>query len=80
MLTVYGIETDIIESFLDLFVVATVLTVYGIETKNASINSAVFLAVATVLTVYGIETYYDQFHLLLMEVATVLTVYGIETL
>ena len=38
-------------------VVATVLTVYGIETciKNASINSAVFL-VATVLTVYGIET------------------------
>ena len=56
------------------------LTVYGIETKNASINSAVFLAVATVLTVYGIETYYDQFHLLLMEVATVLTVYGIETL
>mgnify|MGYP001461019123 FL=1 len=38
-------------------VVATVLTVYGIETeKNKLASDAPFLVVATVLTVYGIET------------------------
>ena len=38
--------------------VATVLTVYGIETKGLPINKSVFKdSVATVLTVYGIETF-----------------------
>ena len=37
--------------------VATVLTVYGIETINATLNLIREIkAVATVLTVYGIET------------------------
>ena len=61
--------------------VATVLTVYGIETFQSIFNED-FSYVATVLTVYGIETldisieiYYITF-----SVATVLTVYGIETL
>ena len=37
--------------------VATVLTVYGIETRRALMNaSVVLIVVATVLTVYGIET------------------------
>ena len=36
--------------------VATVLTVYGIETVNISWNGALNFFVATVLTVYGIET------------------------
>ena len=35
--------------------VATVLTVYGIETMDTH-NYVVYLLVATVLTVYGIET------------------------
>ena len=38
--------------------VATVLTVYGIETLK-SIHAYCFLRVATVLTVYGIETLYE---------------------
>ena len=37
--------------------VATVLTVYGIETNNDAIVSSFTMPVATVLTVYGIETY-----------------------
>ena len=37
--------------------VATVLTVYGIETVKAEIFTSTFVIVATVLTVYGIETY-----------------------
>ena len=37
--------------------VATVLTVYGIETFTASRTTANSTSVATVLTVYGIETY-----------------------
>ena len=37
-------------------IVATVLTVYGIETR-IHFNWAPFSTVATVLTVYGIETY-----------------------
>ena len=36
--------------------VATVLTVYGIETYKAPDENPVRLLVATVLTVYGIET------------------------
>ena len=36
--------------------VATVLTVYGIETSNALVYLFLFSSVATVLTVYGIET------------------------
>ena len=39
-----------------MFIVATVLTVYGIETGGASLFTAP-MSVATVLTVYGIETY-----------------------
>ena len=37
--------------------VATVLTVYGIETFNKGLSSDEYLFVATVLTVYGIETF-----------------------
>ena len=44
--------------------VATVLTVYGIETCLTSLRVNKVLSVATVLTVYGIETplsyYYDK--------------------
>ena len=36
--------------------VATVLTVYGIETGKNKINLLSSVGVATVLTVYGIET------------------------
>ena len=63
--------------------VATVLTVYGIET--AKISELIFNddgSVATVLTVYGIETNKDCIAIvpkLDSTVATVLTVYGIET-
>ena len=61
--------------------VATVLTVYGIETGRIPLTIRPVKNVATVLTVYGIETGYDSFgHLVLIRfVATVLTVYGIET-
>ena len=61
--------------------VATVLTVYGIETGRCLYKRQSIHQVATVLTVYGIETaekfvyYYKKGN-----VATVLTVYGIETL
>ena len=56
MLTVYGIETCIHDiSSAGIFTVATVLTVYGIETA-ALAKSLDFTNVATVLTVYGIET------------------------
>ena len=42
--------------------VATVLTVYGIETyKKGNYNVAIFGNVATVLTVYGIETMHCSF-------------------
>ena len=62
--------------------VATVLTVYGIETRKLKLPTTVLVSlVATVLTVYGIET---QIHIIIyiifkICVATVLTVYGIET-
>ena len=60
--------------------VATALTVYGIETQNVRIairgcNSCV----ATALTVYGIETESFVFCDSKVLVATALTVYGIET-
>ena len=59
MLTVYGIETYRYDSRLRRYYrVATVLTVYGIETCfQASIDlECNGWLVATVLTVYGIET------------------------
>ena len=62
--------------------VATVLTVYGIETLGSySLNNDKIRCVATVLTVYGIETLQLlNFHWRNnFPVATVLTVYGIET-
>ena len=61
--------------------VATVLTVYGIETITLYIIYKNTSTVATVLTVYGIETTFIIFNLMLyiLRVATVLTVYGIET-
>ena len=61
--------------------VATVPTVYGIETLR--LIAPLFLAseVATVPTVYGIETYlYSVLTHDASSVATVPTVYGIETL
>ena len=63
--------------------VATVLTVYGIETPFALIALAIepAIKVATVLTVYGIETRISlcREYIWIICVATVLTVYGIET-
>ena len=62
--------------------VATVLTVYGIETFNMWSLAILAPCVATVLTVYGIETLQCLvFHpsMFSLYVATVLTVYGIET-
>ena len=61
--------------------VATVLTVYGIETNAASFKWPRAVEVATVLTVYGIETItYVSSPRAYSWVATVLTVYGIETI
>ena len=63
--------------------VATVLTVYGIETKKDILVLVLkdINGVATVLTVYGIETQrFCAFEArFFWFVATVLTVYGIET-
>ena len=63
--------------------VATVLTVYGIETLLKFLITSVFSTwVATVLTVYGIETHVlvdTEYLSCPSAVATVLTVYGIET-
>ena len=61
--------------------VATVLTVYGIETTITIMDTYNFnTIVATVLTVYGIETSWENFPVPEIDtVATVLTVYGIET-
>ena len=44
------------------FVVATVLTVYGIETLAYTFLNVPMFFVATVLTVYGIETRHHLFH------------------
>ena len=59
--------------------VATVLTVYGIETLKKVPKAYSNAWVATVLTVYGIETFTTHFTSRQLFVATVLTVYGIET-
>ena len=61
--------------------VATVPTVYGIETSYCFFNSAFSSSVATVPTVYGIETplMYLLYFYNVSQVATVPTVYGIET-
>ena len=61
--------------------VATALTVYGIETKRSSSSCIRAIeSVATALTVYGIETQTVSFDLSKdCIVATALTVYGIET-
>ena len=40
--------------------VATVLTVYGIETPGVNFNDRLAVKVATVLTVYGIETFHGR--------------------
>ena len=59
--------------------VATVLTVYGIETTSFLVLFGYF-GVATVLTVYGIETQSMYYTIeKRYNVATVLIVYGIET-
>ena len=60
--------------------VATVLTVYGIETQWIELLLGfLYRLVATVLTVYGIETLPVWPSVESLHVATVLTVYGIET-
>ena len=61
--------------------VATVLTVYGIETGQNAYPLIFRQPVATVLTVYGIETRISlcREYIWIICVATVLTVYGIET-
>ncbi len=63
------------------YAVATVLTVYGIETnRKRNYSGSRNRSVATVLTVYGIETRpWIDVSDLIPTVATVLTVYGIET-
>ena len=62
-------------------IVATALTVYGIETDFFMHLHKEDSPVATALTVYGIETYNGLVLLVLQRmVATALTVYGIETL
>ena len=64
------------------FVVATALTVYGIETLSHRILCVRLFFVATALTVYGIETIINNTNTPNKNkvVATALTVYGIETL
>ena len=59
--------------------VATALTVYGIETNSSFSFQFESERVATALTVYGIETYIGQLCGFPTTVATALTVYGIET-
>ncbi len=63
-----------------MMMVATVLTVYGIETFFFTFDEVQGRCVATVLTVYGIETHNTHLGVpYILQVATVLTVYGIET-
>ena len=71
-------RSDSYESNSDHLRVATVLTVYGIETGPVEfVRKNTY--VATVLTVYGIETFKIPSPADAVLVATVLTVYGIET-
>ena len=67
-------------SFTANLLVATVPTVYGIETIVPSSFAYFFILVATVPTVYGIETSVNLLIKYSFFVATVPTVYGIETL
>ena len=46
--------------------VATVLTVYGIETQGSYESQRRYVLVATVLTVYGIETWINLFRVLMI--------------
>ena len=64
-----------------LFKVATVPTVYGIETTPLWVIFHIHVIVATVPTVYGIETFLKSMaeDIQAGKVATVPTVYGIET-
>ncbi len=59
--------------------VATVPTVYGIETFDKNNLCHLLFLVATVPTVYGIETWMPIINIFAIYVATVPTVYGIET-
>ena len=73
------LNTILINSSFQLLV-ATALTVYGIETmfKRRELGRDIN-TVATALTVYGIETSIASIMLSHFAVATALTVYGIET-
>ena len=75
------LKRDIDDHTHSSWTVATVLTVYGIETEQSCFINLAILFVATVLTVYGIETHEHKHYLVHSYhlVATVLTVYGIET-
>ena len=79
--TVLKLSRNHVRFIFSYLFVATVLTVYGIETLRYGLYSLILELVATVLTVYGIETR-PLLRLQQQEslVATVLTVYGIETL
>ena len=83
MLTVYGIETFYLEFFHPSNIVATVLTVYGIETPNnrAHIRRG-FLRLQQFLpfTVLKQTLVFVAPSIHIHPVATVLTVHGIETL
>ena len=65
-----------------ILLVATALTVHGIETLLKTCVSFKSFRVATALTVHGIETMYQFPSVLrsILYVATALTVHGIETL
>ena len=80
VLTVYGIETFIVDPFL---VIQTLLQQYlpfTVLKRKPNLIILISPLVATVLTVYGIETGVPSLWLFfLFLVATVLTVYGIET-
>ena len=80
--TVLKQSTDKLSVGYTNLVVATVLTVYGIETRFCFTPLDAKYFVATVLTVYGIETFTIEHSTNSSSslVATVLTVYGIETI
>ena len=80
VLTVYGIETEIMENLSTLnLVLQQYLPFTVLKLKNIS-QKHFLTPVATVLTVYGIETNFTTFFGIGFCVATVLTVYGIETM
>ena len=81
MLTVYGIETyKIGVGFLFGGLVATVLTVYGIETQNHDNYHENDFQLQQCLPFTVLKRFHaTQMGSFLYMVATVLTVYGIET-